>query len=177
MTRPLASTIAPSNVFEVIGTQRNYGVEFFAQGDILPSLSAFGGVTYIDARLLNTHVAATEGQLVVGVPQVKSDLVLDFHPEYFHGAAITVAGHFESQRAATNTNNSFAPAYSTLDLGVRYSASVLHHFLTVRAQVLNVTDTHYYSSIADGNIVGSPGANTAYLGAPRTYAATLELQF
>jgi len=33
----------------------------------------------------------------------------------------------------------------------------------------------YYSSIADGNIVGSPGANTAYLGTPRTYMFSLQM--
>jgi hypothetical protein len=32
----------------------------------------------------------------------------------------------------------------------------------------------YYASIADGNIVGSPGANTAYSGAPRTAMASFE---
>ncbi len=93
MTRPLASTVAPGNLFEVIGTQKNYGVEFFAQGDIPPDLSVFGGVTYIDARLLNTHVAATEGQVMVGVPQVKSDLLLDYYPRYFHGVVVTVFCH------------------------------------------------------------------------------------
>ncbi len=177
MTRPLATTVAAGNLFEVIGTQQNYGVEFFAQGELLPGLSALGGVTYIDARLFGTKNAATDGRLVVGVPQVKSDVLLDYHPEVFRGGALTAAGHFESQRAATNTNNSFAPNYSTLDLGARYSASYLHHYATARLQVINVTNTHYYSSIADGNIVGSPGANTAYLGAPRTFLASLELDF
>ena len=177
MTRPLATTVAAGNLFEVIGTQQNYGVEFFAQGELLPGLSALGGVTYIDARLFGTKNATTDGRLVVGVPQVKSDVLLDYHPEVFRGGALTAAGHFESQRAATNTNNSFAPDYSTLDLGARYSASYLHHYATARFQVINVTNTHYYSSIADGNIVGSPGANTAYLGAPRTFLASLELDF
>ena len=46
--------------------------------------------------------------------------------------------------------------------------------MIARLGAINVTDTHYYSSIADGNIVGSPGANTAYLGAPRTVLASLE---
>ena len=177
MTRPLATTSATTNLFEVVGTQRNYGVEVFAQGSASPDLSLLGGVTYIDARLLKTGVAATDGGLVVGVPEFKGDMAVDYHPAFAGGAALTAALHFESARAATNTNNSFAPAYATLDLGIRYSASLLHRFLTARLQAINVTDTHYYASIADGNIVGSPGANTAYLGTPRTILANLEFDF
>lgn len=177
MTRPLAATDATTNIFQVIGTQKNTGVELFTQGAINPDLSIFGGVTYIDARLHNTGNALTNDKFVVGVPQVKSDVALDYHPAFLDGVALTAAGHCESQRAATNTNNSYAAGYATLDIGARYSMKVMQHNLTARFQVLNVTDTNYYVSIADGNIVGSPGANTAYLGTPRTFMASLEADF
>jgi iron complex outermembrane receptor protein len=179
MTRPLASTVAvgSTNVFEVIGTQHNRGVELFAQGNLRPDLSIFGGVTYIDARLVNTGDPTTENGRVVGVPTVKSDIAIDYHPYFAHGFAFTGAVHYESSRAETNTNNSFASPYATLDLGLRYSTTFQKHAATWRFQVLNVTDTHYYSSIADGNIVGSPGTNTAYLGTPRVYSTSLEMDF
>ncbi len=177
MTRPLASTGVADTVFSVVGTQRNTGVELFAQGDVLPSLSVFGGVTWIDAKLINTGVAATNDQLVVGVPKVKGDLALDFHPAFAHGLAFTGAAHVESRRAATNTNNSFAPGYATFDLGVRYPGRFRGHRGTLRLQAVNVTNKAYYASVADGNIVGSPGANTAYLGTPRLFMASLELDY
>ena len=176
MTRPLATTDA-ANIFQVVGTQRNNGVELFAQGNITPDLSILGGVTYIDAKLIGTGMASTNNKWVVGVPDVKSDIALDYHPAFVRGFALTAATHFEGARAATNTNNSFAPSYATLDLGVRYSTPVMGHAMTARFQVINVTNVYYYSSIADGNIVGSPGANTAYLGAPRTFEANLEFDF
>ena len=90
---------------------------------------------------------------------------------------MTLTANYEDRRAATNTNNSFAPSFVTLDPGVRYSTGLFGHHATARFQVVNVTDVHYYVSIADGNIVGSPGANTAYLGTPRTYSASLEFDF
>ena len=86
-----------------------------------------------------------------------------------------LAVHAESRRAATNVNNSFADSYATFDLGARYTTGLRSHAATVRFQVINVSDTRYYSSIADGNIVGSPGANTAYGGTPRTFQASIEL--
>ncbi len=175
MTRPFATT--PVNVFEVVGEQRNNGVEAFVQGEVTPDLSLFGGVTYIDARLLDSGNVTTANKLIVGVPTLKSDLVFDYHPAFARGAAATVTVNYEDRRAATNTNNAFAPSYVTVDPGVRYSFGLYGHHLTSRFQVINVTDTRYYISIADGAIVGSPGANTAYLGTPRTYHASLEFDF
>lgn len=175
MTRPLASTNAATNVFAVVGTQRNWGGELFVQGDAGHDISLMGGWTYIDARLVGTGVAATNDKRVVGVPHHKVDVVADYHPAYGRGLAATLAVHAESTRAATNVNNSFAPSYATFDLGARYTTGFRSHFATLRLQVINVSDTRYYASIADGNIVGSPGANTAYSGTPRTFEASLEV--
>ncbi len=177
MTRPLAATDPVSNIFEVVGTQRNNGAEFFLQGAISPDLSVFGGVTYIDARLQNTGDASTNDKLVVGVPLVKSDIAVDYHAAFLQGFALTGAFHAEGERAATNTNNSYAPPYATFDIGIRVSRTFDKRTITARFQVLNVGNVFYYSSIADGNIVGSPGANTAYLGTPRTYMASIEMDF
>jgi iron complex outermembrane receptor protein len=175
MTRPLAETVAATNVFQVVGTQRNNGAELFLQGEVVQDLSVFGGISYIDARLLNTGVASTDGRLVVGVPLFKTDVALDYHPAAWLGFALTGGVHAEGERAATNLNNSFAPSYATFDAGIRFSKTVDKHIVTTRFQVLNIGNTFYYSSIADGNIVGSPGANTAYLGTPRTYLLSLQM--
>ena len=177
MTRPLAQTVATTNLFQVIGTQRNWGAELFGQGAIAPSLSLLGGVTYIDARLVGSLLPNTDDKRVVGVPQWKMDLAADFHPMSLDGLALTGAVHFESARAATNTNNSFAPAYATVDLGLRYTPTWLVRHLTARLQVMNVGDTRYDSALADGTIVGSPGANTAYVAPPRTVMAALEFDY
>ena len=175
MTRPLAETNATTNIFQVVGTQRNNGAELFLQGDIYSDLTVFGGISYIDARLLNTGVASTDGRLVVGVPLFKTDMVVDYHPAAWQGFALTGGVHAEGERAATNLNNSFAPSYATFDAGIRFTKTVDKHIVTARFQVLNIGNVFYYSSIADGNIVGSPGANTAYLGTPRTYMLSLQM--
>ncbi len=174
MTRPLAISNAVSNVFAVVGTQRNWGGELFGQGALTPSLSLLGGVTYIDARLIGSGVTATNDKRVVGVPEFKSDVTADFHPLFTHGVALTGTVHYESDRAATNTESSYAPPYATVDLGMRYAAALGGHHEILRLNVINVADKQYYSSIADGTIVGSPGANTAYSGAPRTILASVE---
>ncbi|MFM0147327.1 TonB-dependent receptor [Paraburkholderia sp. RL18-085-BIA-A] len=178
MTRPLAETNATANVFGVVGTQRNIGAELFVQGEILPSLSVLGGLTYVDAQLIDSASSSGNGGRVVGVPAFKGDLALDYHPGFAEGFAFTGAVHYESSRAASDTNLSYAPSYVTLDLGVRYSTALLfRHHVTARLQLLNVTNRYYYVSIADGNDVGVAGSNTAFLGAPRTLMGSVELDF
>jgi iron complex outermembrane receptor protein len=177
MTRPYAFTPASTNIFAVGGLQRNYGLELFGQGSITPDLSMIGGVTWIDARLQNSGVAATDGRLIVGVPHWKLDTLFDYHPWFFYGGALTAAVHYEDARPAINTNTSYASSFASLDIGARYSTTFMTHHATFRFQVINVNDARYYVSVADGNIVGSPGANTAYLGTPRTFQASMELDF
>ena len=177
MTRPLAQTNPANNVFQVIGTQRNTGAEIFIQGGVTDDLSIFGGATYIDAKLLGATLPAINDKYVVGVPRYKLDLAADYHPAFLQGVALTGAVHAEGRRAATNTNNSFAPSYATFDLGARYTVPIMSRPTTFRLQVINLSDVRYYSSIADGTIVGSPGANTAYSAAPRTFQASIEVNF
>ena len=177
MTRPLAQTNPTNNVFQVIGAQQNTGAELFVQGSVTHDLSLFGGASYIDAKMVGAILPTINNKYVVGVPEGKGDVAADYHPDLFRGVALTAAIHAESQRAATNTNNSFAPAYTTFDLGARYTLPVFSRPTTLRLQVINLSDVRYYASIADGAIVGSPGANTAYSGAPRTIQASLEVNF
>ncbi|MEO5813188.1 MAG: TonB-dependent receptor [Rhodanobacter sp.] len=175
MTRSLATTNPDTNVFAVIPTQRDAGAELFAQGNVTSAVSIRSGATHVDAKLLNTGVIATNDNRVVGVSRVKTDVSIDYHPAFAPGFALTGSVHAESKRAATNTNHTFAPAYATFDIGARYSTQLAADFVTLRFQVFNATDKQFYSAAADGNIVGSPRASTARLGAPRTSLASLEI--
>ena len=177
MTRPLAQTVATTNIFQVIGTQRDWGVELYGQGSLGPSLSLLGGVSYVDARLEGSLLPGANDKRVVGVPQWKVDVAADLHPASLKGLALTGAVHFEGDRAATNINNSFAPSYATVDLGARYGLGLWGHHETARLQVMNVGNARYYTAIADGNIVGSAGANTAYIALPRTVQASIEFDY
>lgn len=175
ITRPLAFTNPATQIFEVQGTQRNYGIELFASGAVSPELSVLGGVTWLDPRLTGTGNVLTTNTLVVGVPHWRTAIAADYHPLTVPGLALTGALQYVTRRAATNYNNSFAAAYVTLDLGVRYSTRALGAPMTFRFQVLNVSDTHYWASIAPGNINGGTGADTAYLGSPRTFQLSMEV--
>jgi iron complex outermembrane receptor protein len=186
MTQPNAQTIflTPTvETYEVAGTQRDWGSEFFLEGDLVRDFSIYGGVTYLDPKIISPgHVVVNgvsiDGKLVVGVPHVKEDVVLDYHPAVTPSLGFTAAVHSETERAATDANTSFAPGYATLDLGARFSLSVLStHHATVRFQVINATNKFYYSAIEDGAVAGSPSPITAFSGTPRLYEASFQADY
>jgi iron complex outermembrane receptor protein len=186
MTQPNAQTIflTPTvETYEVVGTQRDWGSEFFVEGDLVRDFSIYGGVTYLDPRIVSpNHVlvngVSIDGKLVVGAPHVKEDVVFDYHPAATPGLAFTAAVHSETERAATDDNTSFAPGYATVDLGGRYSLAVLAtHHATVRFQVINATNKFYYSAIEDGAVAGSPSPSTAFSGAPRIFEASFQADY
>ncbi len=142
MTRPYATTLT-DNIFQVIGEQRHRGFETFAQGNLLPSLRVLGGFTYIDARLLDSGNPAITDGMTVGIPRWKSDVTLDWRPGFLHGLAFSGSLHCESDQAATDTNNSFAPECATLDVGVRYATRVLRHDVIAQLRAINVNKINY----------------------------------
>ncbi|MNN47172.1 Ferrichrome receptor FcuA precursor [compost metagenome] len=65
---------------------------------------------------------------------------------------------------ATATNSSRLPAYTTIDLGLRYVTKVSGRPLTLRLNVNNVTDRDYW-------------LNSYYLGTPRSVAFSAQMPF
>jgi len=177
ITRPYADVNPQDDTFEVIGTQRNWGIEFYWAGEITPELSVLGGFTWLEPKLLDTGIAATSDKSVVGVPDWQSNVALDYHPVWSHGLAGSLNVHYTGTRAATAFNNSYAPAYTTLDLGLRYSRLMWGKPVTLRGPVNNVTDARYWLSIFPSSIDGTNGGDSGWLGLPRTVTAPVEVDF
>ena len=85
---------------------------------------------------------------------------------------------FTGRRPANDSNSTWAPSTSVVDLGTRYTTRVLGKDSTLRLAVNNVADLHYWSTIGPSNIIGSNTSHmTAHRGAPRTVAASVAVRF
>nr|WP_197463119.1 TonB-dependent receptor [Gluconobacter thailandicus] len=176
MSRPFGYTDPVTNVYANYGIQRNYGVEFQASGNITESLSVLGGMTWLDAQLLNTGVAKTSYKQVVGVPPLMANVLLDYRLPFLKGGAVNANVHYMGRRAANVYNTTFAPSYVTLDLGARYATHVYQQPLVFRFGVNNVTNQNYWASVYPSSINGGGTAtNSAVAGLPRTYHFSIEL--
>jgi len=85
---------------------------------------------------------------------------------------------FSSRRPANDTNTQSAPGYNLFDIGARFTSMIAHSPVTWRFAVNNVTNEHYWSTIAPSNLTGAnTGSLLAHLGSPRTLLATMSVDF
>jgi iron complex outermembrane recepter protein len=182
LQRPFANTVAygttGKTIFEITGMQVNYGAEISAQGSLFHRLLIDGGLTALDARLTDTGISATNDKRFVGIPGYHSNLLSEFRVPGVANLSITGDWEFTGRRPQDDENLHSTPGFNTFDLGFRYSRTLFTKLATLRFTTNNVTDTHYYSTIAAGDITGTnASSNTVHMGTPRTMSSSLEFSF
>lgn len=178
LERPFASVDPADNTFKVIGQQVNDGIEATAIGKLTDSLRIYSGVTFLNPLLEGTNNPATNNMQYVGMPKVRSNILAEYFIPGVPGLVVSADWQYVGRRPVDDTNAYWTPAYNTFDLGARYSTRIANKAATFRLALDNITDEHYWSTIGPSNIVGSNAGNlTAHLGAPRTVAASMSVDF
>jgi iron complex outermembrane receptor protein len=179
--RPFAETVAlntTQNIYKIVGQQVNYGAEISGQGTLFHSLLIDGGFTALNARLNDTGIAATNGKRFVGIPPYKSNLYAEYRVHALKALALTGNWQFVGTRIQDDENLHVTPGYNLFNLGFRYAHPVFGRLATLRFTSNNITNVHYFSTIAAGDITGTnASANVAHFGNPRTLATSLEFAF
>jgi len=155
-----------TNVLGLDGEQRNRGLEFSAFGELARGLRVLGGVAYTDARLTKTPGGANDGKKAAGVPTVRATLGAEWDVPFLPG--LTLNGrviHTGSMYIDTLLPRRQLPAWTTLDLGMRYAATLGRTPVTLRADLKNVFDKSYWASSAFN------------LGTPRTLLLSAAFDF
>jgi iron complex outermembrane receptor protein len=148
------------------------GLELSAIGEIAQGLKVYGGVTLLNARLEHTPLVATNDKLYVGAPKVKGNTLFEYDIPGINGLVASFDYQFSTDRAGDDTNSLFVAGYNLFDLGARYTTRLFGKAATLRLSVDNLTDRHYWSTIAPSNLTGANTGNlVAHLGAPRTVLA------
>lgn len=176
--RPYA-TVDIANVFRQLGNQDDLGAEFTAKGKVTDEITVVGGLTWLQTKTTDMvgSYAADNGNQVVGVPEWRANLLTEYAVPEIPGLTPGVNIHYTGKRAANAENSSWADGYITVDLAVRYKTLLMGQEVTWRAAVDNLFDEKYWASI-NGNMSGQVGVtNTAYLGEPRTFKASMAVKF
>lgn len=176
LQRPFAY-VNDNNDFLEDGDQLNKGLELTATGNIWSTLNIYSGVTLLDPKLEDTGEEETTNKRVVGVPKVQGNILMEYNLPSLPSVVYSANVHYTGKRAANDTNTSWADSYTTLDLGVRYNTRIKNVDSTWRVGVTNVTDEHYWASIFPGDINGSGGSESAFLGSGREIRASVTFNF
>jgi iron complex outermembrane receptor protein len=146
--------------FSVSGEQRVRGLELNLYGEVTPEIRLLGGVSLLDGELTKTATAANLGNRPIGVPPVQLNLGAEWDVPWLRGLTLTGALIHTGKQFVNTANTQSLPDWTRLDLGLRYATEIAGRKTVFRANVQNVADQKYWSSVAS--------FGTFYAGAPRT---------
>lgn len=170
-TRPRALVNA-DNVFTAAGEDRHQGMEFNVYGEAARGLRLLGGATWLQAKQRATGTAALDGNRVIGVPRLQANAGVEWDVPGVRGLALDTRVVHTGASYADDANTLRLPAWTRLDLGVRYLTEVGGRLLTLRARVDNATNRNYWASAG-----GYPGSGYLVVGAPRTFTLSASVDF
>jgi iron complex outermembrane receptor protein len=164
------SALVVGDVYTHDGEQRNQGIELSWYGEAARDLNILGGITILDAKVLESQGGLLDGRRITGVPDVQANLGLEWGVPLVR--CLTLDGHlvYTGSESADGANTTGIPASTRLDLGGRYGFTFADKLVTVRGSVENVTDKDYWASVG-----GEPGANYLVLAEPRTIKLSLSV--
>jgi len=174
--RPFAYTQA-DNVYAIAGEQRNRGVEFMADGNVTQNLRVFGGITWLDPKLLGTGNETTEDTRIVGLARTTASLLTEYRIDQVPGLAVNFNARYMSARPVDDSNDHWVGSYRTFDVGASFSTRLLQRDTVYRLQMTNLGNEHYWTNIVPGGLNGYTGAGqaSASVGAPRMLQASVQV--
>lgn len=159
-------------LFTAGGKDRHQGVELSVFGAPWRGLRVLGGVTWLDAKQVETGDPATDGKRVIGVPRMQGSLGVEWDVPGVQGLALDARVVGGGSRYADAANTLKVAGYGRVDAGIRYLMDVQGKLVTLRARVDNLADRDYWASTG-----GYPGQGYMVVGAPRTFTLSAAVEF
>ncbi|MGA4438822.1 TonB-dependent receptor [Psychrobacter pocilloporae] len=136
-----------SNTFTAAGENRHQGVELTVFGSPSENIRLNAGVTYLSAEQKDTGDSALDGNRVIGVPTLQSNVNLEYDLAAVEGLTLTGDIIHTGSRYSDNANTLKVDGYTTLDLGARYRTMLAGQDVTLKGVVTNVTGEDYWQSV------------------------------
>ncbi len=152
------------------GEQRNRGIEVNTFGSLTDDIRLLGGVVLIDGEQLKTAGGATDGKKPFGVPELQANLGLEYDTWFDRNLTLSGRVVHTSKQYYNAANTLSIPDWTRVDIGARYRLETRGIPVTIRANIENLFDEHYWSSA---------GSSFSYLGlgAPRTFLVSSTFEF
>lgn len=153
------------------GTTPIQPIDWLGGSGAPPTIAAVGKLTDAwtimgDATLLSARVegGGNDGNAPINVPKLMAKRYSEYALPFAPGPSVTGGVYRVGKQWATDTNGSRLPSYTTLDLDLRYAATVTGRPVILRLNVNNATHRNYW-------------INSYYLGSPRSIALSTQVQF
>ncbi|MFC7333042.1 TonB-dependent receptor [Rhodocista pekingensis] len=181
-----AGIVGNPTALQNVGSVTTKGVEAAATWEFVENWSVFGSLTYNDSKyddnVLDANgviTAATKDKKATDTPEFMAKGELAYDDGDLFG---TVGVSHTGKRYYTYLNNGSVPSYTLVDvsLGYRFSGSGWLDGLEVQANVTNLFDKEYVSTIGSNGFTNAdPNGTfqTLLAGAPQQFFVTLRKSF
>lgn len=148
-----------NNTFMAAGENRHQGAELSVFGSPSENMRLIAGVSYLSAKQNDTGDVALDGNRVIGIPKLQSNVNLEYDVAALSGLTVTGDIIHTGARYADAANTLKVDGYTTLDLGARYRTVLAGKDVTLKGVVTNVTGEDYWQSV--GGYVGAGYLNAS----------------
>lgn len=145
-----------ANALAYDGEQRNRGLELSAYGELQRGLRGTASMAFIDPKLTKTQGGVNEGNDAAGVPDFTASVGADWDMPWVPGLAVNGRVLYTSGAYLTAANTQKFDAWTRVDLGARYKATIVGTPVTFRGSVENLFDKTYWLTTGTYVAVGSP---------------------
>jgi iron complex outermembrane receptor protein len=138
--------VGPTGFFGNVGTVRHRGIELSLAGQVTEGLTVVAGAVLLQARVSGVLVdQGAIGNIPIGRQPLTARLNVQYGPKSWNG--FSVDGQIEQVKEgyANITNTLKLPARTIVNIGGRYRFDIDGSPATLRAQVLNVTNSYGWS--------------------------------
>ena len=164
------SAFIENGTFGAYGEQRHRGVELTAFGELTESLRILGGASYIDSELTKTQNGVNKGNDGVAAPAFQVNVGAEWDTSFLPGLTLSGRVVHTSSQYLNAANTQELPAWTRIDVGVRYAMETGGVPVVIRANILNLFDENYWASAA-------ASSGRAGLGMPRTFLLSSTFSF
>ncbi|KQT34031.1 TonB-dependent receptor [Methylophilus sp. Leaf414] len=155
--RPSGITDPSTGIFSVNGKQRNRGIEFLTQGEVVEHVRLLGGLALTDGELVKTEGNTNNGNTAPAVPKQQFNLAAEWDTPMLPGLTITARMLHTGEQYLDAGNTQKISSWNRYDLGARYAFITGKVPVTVRGSIENLFDKNYWLSAArEGLSVGAP---------------------
>jgi len=170
--RPLSYKDAVTNIESTNGLQRNRGVELTAFGELTKNMRLLSGITFLNAKQLQTSGSANNGNYAIGVPKLQANAGLEYDIPGVRGLTVNGRATYTSTQYADAANKLEVPSWVRYDIGARYLTDIGGRAVTFRASIENLANRNYWESAG-----GASNSGYLVLANPRTFSSSVSVAF
>jgi iron complex outermembrane receptor protein len=165
--------VVPQATDRFSGLRRHRGLELALRGRVTDHLQAGVSTMFLDAEQTDTGDPALDGKRPIYAPKYQFNLWGDLAVPQVPGLSLNARARIVSDQYIDQMEQFAIGSYWVLDLGARYRFKMKDNDWTLRLNVRNALDKHYYES---GYFLSGYAGNLAY-GTPLSANFSLALSF